>query len=58
MKEALLADEPGNEETLSMARLGLLIDLYHYFPIMRKQDKNLSTELFYVLSSNKRGTTL
>ena len=31
----------------------MLIDLYHYYPTMRKQDRNVSTELYYILSSNK-----
>ena len=45
-----------DEETfISLERLSLLVDLYHYFPIMRKQDRNLSTELYYILSSNKKG---
>jgi hypothetical protein len=26
----------GDEQFISMTRLGLIIDLYHYFPIMRK----------------------
>jgi hypothetical protein len=39
----------------SLPRFGLLVELYHYFPIMHKKDSNVSTELYYVLSSNKSG---
>lgn len=41
------------EEGISLAKFSLLIDLYHYYPTMRKQDNNKSTELYYILSSNK-----
>lgn len=41
------------EEGISLAKFSLLIDLYHYYPTMRKQDRNISTELYYILSSNK-----
>ena len=46
------------EEEISLSRFSLLVDLYHYYPVLRKQDKNISTELFYILSSNKRGQAL
>lgn len=44
-----------SEEVVSIAKFNLLADLYHYFPMVRKQEANISTELYYVLSSNKRG---
>lgn len=45
----------GAAEEVSIAKFNLLADLYHYFPMVRKKEPNISTELYYVLSSNKRG---
>lgn len=45
----------GASEEVSIAKFNLLADLYHYFPMVRKKEANISTELYYVLSSNKRG---
>ena len=61
MKELLLVINTESSqvtEDISLSRLSLLIDLYHYFPVFRKQDRNLSTELYYILSSNKKGQAL
>jgi hypothetical protein len=41
------------EEGISLAKFSLLIDLYHYYPIMRKTDRNTSSDLYMILSSNK-----
>lgn len=51
------ADYNSNYEDgfVSLSRFNLLVELYHYFPIMRTKDKNISTELYYIMSSNKRG---
>ncbi len=47
---------PRDEDLMfSLPRFGLLVELYHYFPVMYKKDSNLSTQLFYILSSNKKG---
>ena len=47
---------PREEDLMfSLPRFGLLVELYHYFPVMYKKDANLSTQLYYVLSSNKKG---
>lgn len=40
---------------ISLNRLNLLAELYHYYPIFRTKDRNVSTELYYILSSNKKG---
>ena len=45
-----------DELMISVNRLNLLVELYHYYPILRKKDRNLSTELYFVMSSNKKGT--
>lgn len=57
LKEVMV-DNPAtaNDDTLiNLARFSLLIDLYHYFPTLKKQDKNSSNDIYYILSSNKRG---
>jgi len=41
---------------ISLNRLNLLVELYHYYPVFRTKDRNVSTELYYILSSNKKGT--
>jgi hypothetical protein len=47
---------PRDEDLMfSLPRFGLLVELYHYFPILYKKDQNLSTQLYYILSSNKKG---
>ena len=30
-----------------------LIDLFHYYPFVYKRDKNMSKDIYYILSSNK-----
>jgi hypothetical protein len=47
-----------HEPMISLNRLNLLVELYHYYPVFRTQDRNVSTELYYILSSNKKGTAL
>ncbi len=44
-----------DESRISLAKFSLLVDLYHYYPVLRKTERNISTELYYVLTSNKRG---
>lgn len=51
----LLAQLDTNEQMISLQRLNLLVDLYHYYPVLRTKDRNISTELYYILSSNKKG---
>ena len=43
------------EAVISLNRFNLLIELYHYYPIFRTKDRNVSTELYYIMSSNKKG---
>ena len=56
LKEGGLHDS--QEPMISLNRLNLLVELYHYYPVFRTQDRNVSTELYYILSSNKKGTAL
>ncbi len=54
----LVKDRYGVDDSdgfISLSRFNLLAELYHYFPILRTKDKNISTELYYIMSSNKRG---
>eukprot|EP00347_Sterkiella_histriomuscorum_P006774 403351480 len=43
---------------LSMQKLNLLIDLYYHYPYLKRKDKNLSQDLYYILSSNKASKPL
>ena len=69
LKECLIEGYQENmnieEMMISLNRLSMLIDLFHYYPLFRKyktnldksiyrQDRNASSELYMVLSSNKQ----
>lgn len=48
-----------DEETMiSCSKLNLLIDLYHHYPYIKRKDKNLSEDLYYIMSSNKASKPL
>ena len=41
-----------------MFKFSILTDLYHYYPYLKKKDRNASNDLYYILSSNKIGKPL
>ena len=45
-----------NGEKVDKSKLFSLIDFYQYFPFYIQKDKNASKEMYYVLSSNTKGT--
>ena len=46
------------ETMISCSKLNLLIDLYHHYPYIKRKDKNLSEDLYYIMSSNKASKPL
>lgn len=38
---------------IDMVKLGELVDLYNYFPVRVKRDKNQSNDLYWQMLSNK-----
>jgi len=44
--KSLTAADNGDSESVSMPKLSLLIDLYHFMPFYRKLDKNISSDLY------------
>ena len=41
-----------------MFEFSILTDLFHYYPYLKKKDRNASHDLYYILSSNKAGKPL
>ena len=52
----ILQDADGKR--VELVPLNRLVDFYHYFPYFVKKDRNLSQELYYILSSNTSGDAL
>ena len=43
-----------SEQEVDMSKLSELIDLYNYFPVRVKKDKNQSNDIYYQMLSNKK----
>jgi hypothetical protein len=55
--ELALYNELTNEDGTLMIveRLYQLADIYTFFPYIVKKDKNFSPEMYFIMTSNKRG---
>ena len=56
MKECLIdgytGDNNGDENDIkvSIQRLNMLVDLHSYYPLIKKQNKNISTDLCLIMN--------
>lgn len=54
-EELLLKEIRVGDDRIDLIKFGELVDLFNYFPVHIKKDKNKSDQLYYVMSSNQRG---
>lgn len=42
-----------SEEDVNYEKLNTLVELFQYYPLIVKKDKNKSTNIYYILNANK-----
>jgi hypothetical protein len=48
----ILIDEK-NENEIVLEKLNTLCDLFQFYPLIVKRDKNKSTSIYYIMNANK-----